>query len=194
MLKILALLAVLILIGSGVGILLGKSNGFIGWLKGDLVENTEKQRSFYELSDREIVEVGLRRPVGSDEIAGSDDGDNQNNFYQTLKVEVVNTPQSTILGLSGREKIGQDGMLFIFSEKAFRSFWMKDMKFDLDIIWIADRKVVEISRKVPKPELNIPDFRLPVYSPEMNVDMVLEIDSGKADVIGIEVGDEIGLY
>ncbi|MBU0647944.1 DUF192 domain-containing protein [Patescibacteria group bacterium] len=51
-------------------------------------------------------------------------------------VEVANDDIIRNRGLSGREQPGEnEGMLFIYKEEGFYSFWMKDMKFDLDILF-----------------------------------------------------------
>lgn len=115
---------------------------------------------------------------------------------KTLNVEVVNTPGSTLQGLSGREKIGADGMLFVFPKTETRYFWMKDMRFDIDIIWIhgnnnENYEVVEISRNVPKPVLETPDYKLETYSANKGVNMVLELNKGSAQEFNINLGDVV---
>ncbi|MCX6743404.1 MAG: DUF192 domain-containing protein, partial [Candidatus Parcubacteria bacterium] len=56
---------------------------------------------------------------------------------KSISVEVAKTPEQIVAGLSNRNNLGQNsGMLFVFSDKRYRFFWMKDMKFSLDIIWI----------------------------------------------------------
>ena len=60
-----------------------------------------------------------------------------------LSVEVADTQASRELGLSGREKMGDDeGILFVFDTPGRYGFWMKDMQFPLDIIWINQNGVV----------------------------------------------------
>ncbi len=108
-----------------------------------------------------------------------------------LEVEVVNTSESITQGLSGRESIGADGMLFILPERRVPTFWMKEMKFDLDMIWIDDYKVVDITTKVPKPEEDLNLRELPLYSPSQVVDMVLEVEKGKAEDWNVEVGNVV---
>lgn len=103
-----------------------------------------------------------------------------------LEVEVVTSPESTTQGLSGREEIGADGMLFIFPELRTPRFWMPDMKFDIDIVWLNDDTVVDISASVPKPK---PEQKaLPTYSPSEPVNRVLELPAGKAAELGIVPG------
>jgi uncharacterized protein len=108
-----------------------------------------------------------------------------------LEVEVVSDDIGLRNGLSNREEIGSDGMLFIFPVEQTTSFWMKDMKFDLDIIWIKSGIVTEITKNVPRP-INKSD-KLILYSPKSSIDMVLEVKSGDSDELGISVGDQITL-
>lgn len=137
------------------------------------VSSKKVVKDFKNLSDREHVQI----KVGE----------------KTLNVEVVNTPQSTSQGLSGREEIGTDGMLFVFPKIETRYFWMKDMNFDIDIVWIADETVIDISRNTPKPQPNTPDFKLETYSSKEGVNMVLEINKGKAQELNINPGDVVQL-
>lgn len=60
--------------------------------------------------------------------------------------EVADTPEKRKKGLMFRQELGEDqGMLFVFKEEGIYSFWMKNMRFPLDIIWLdKNKKVVEI--------------------------------------------------
>lgn len=106
-----------------------------------------------------------------------------------LEVEVVSSAESTAQGLSGRESIGADGMLFVFPEKRVHRFWMPDMQFDLDMVWISDGKVVGVTAHVPKPREN--QVSLPTYSSEVPVNRVLELPAGKAKELSIEPGTTV---
>lgn len=108
-----------------------------------------------------------------------------------LSVETVSTPEAITKGLSGRSEIGSDGMLFVFPNKQKLVFWMKEMKFPLDIIWIADGKVVEITKDVPPPEGGKPLEALPRYSPDSEADMVLEVNAGFANENNLAVGSSV---
>ncbi|GEM_PF-1280801 len=108
---------------------------------------------------------------------------------KTYIFEVVNSPESLAQGLSGRPEIGSDGMLFIFTQTGVPSFWMKEMLFDLDLVWLKDFQVQEITPNVPKPAIG--QERLPYYVPSQPVNMVLELSAGKAQELRLEVGDRI---
>jgi len=106
-----------------------------------------------------------------------------------LNIEVVNTPKSIAQGLSGRDELGADGMMFIFNQPTTPQFWMKEMKFDLDIIWISQQRIVEITHDVPAPTLVTPLSELPTYSPKQPIEMVLEVKAGKATEWQLAIGD-----
>jgi uncharacterized membrane protein (UPF0127 family) len=71
---------------------------------------------------------------------------------QKISVELRRTPLEWEKGLSGRKPLAENtGMLFVFSDTAIRQFWMKDMRFSIDIFWIRNGKVVGIAKEVPIP-------------------------------------------
>lgn len=106
-----------------------------------------------------------------------------------LRVEIASTPEETMHGLSGHALLGADeGMLFLFDGANIRPFWMKDMLFGLDILWIRDGKVVEIAENMPAPS----GSKIPAtYLPSETADMVLEINTGRSEELGIEIGTKI---
>lgn len=108
-------------------------------------------------------------------------------------VEVVNSNETRMLGLSGRDVLGSDGMLFVFPQKSFQQFWMKDMRFDLDFIWISEERVIEIMHDIPAPKAGVTSDQLPKYAPHTPIEMILEVVAGKSDEWGIHVGDEVSL-
>jgi uncharacterized membrane protein (UPF0127 family) len=110
---------------------------------------------------------------------------------RSATVEVVNSIASITQGLSGRPEIGSEGMLFILGQTRVPIFWMKDMKFDLDMVWFKDQQVVDITRMVPKPSPGTPDSKLPLIQPNQPADMVLELPAGTAENWGIQVGDSL---
>lgn len=119
---------------------------------------------------------------------------------KTVSVEVARSALEKMRGLSGRESLGEnEGMLFIFSatsgsasgrDKAGRpGFWMKDMKFPIDMIWIKQGKVAGFSENaVPEPEKQV--WSLKIYYPPDTADEVLEVNAGFVAKNGIQIGDE----
>lgn len=108
----------------------------------------------------------------------------------SIPVELADTDEERRLGLSFRKKLDENsGMLFVMPKRDVTSFWMKDMQFPLDIIWIDGDRVVKIHRDLP-PEGSIPSEH---YSSVDPVDYVLELNGGFAQSQGIEVGDFVKL-
>lgn len=109
-----------------------------------------------------------------------------------IEVEIAKTPEERAKGLSGRAYLDENkGMLFIFPSGSNAIFWMKDMKFDIDIIWIKDSKVIKIDKDIKAPPPNTPDDKLSLYPSEKPIDYVLEVNSGFADKKEIKVGDSV---
>ena len=112
---------------------------------------------------------------------------------QTLHTAVADTFASRAQGLSDRPSMPlDDGMLFIFPIAAQYSFWMKDMHFPLDMIWIKDGTIVDISHDVPVPPPGAALTSLPTFKPQAPVDQVLEVNAGLAAKYGWKRGD--GVY
>jgi uncharacterized membrane protein (UPF0127 family) len=110
----------------------------------------------------------------------------------TLKrVEIVNTPASIQQGLSGRDTLGADGMLFILDKEEIPTFWMKEMKFALDFVWIRDNRVADITEHVPAPAVGTALTELKLYHPNQAVHMVLELPAGAIQQQTIHVGDTV---
>lgn len=110
---------------------------------------------------------------------------------QGFKIEVADTAYLRSRGLSGRESLPEDaGMLFVFGSSSAQTFWMKGMRFPLDIIWIRNDRIVGIEKNVP-PESDTPVLGLKLYSSPEPVDKVLEINAGLSERYGFEVGDRV---
>lgn len=111
---------------------------------------------------------------------------------QTLHVALQITPQEQAEGLSGCKNVPTNtGMAFLFSGLQEEVFWMKGMLIPIDIVWIADSKVVGIEHHVPNEPLGTPDEALKQYASPEGVDMVLEIGADTASKYGIEVGSTL---
>ena len=104
-----------------------------------------------------------------------------------FKVLLADTPALRQQGLSGRESLEKDqGMLFLFEDSSVRHFWMKDMNFPLDIIWITeDLLVAGISKNVPVE--SYPE----TVSSDVPVRYVFEINALESDERGIKTGDSV---
>ena len=111
----------------------------------------------------------------------------------SFNIELAETPERRTQGLSGRDSLAKGtGMLFIHDDERRYTFWMKDMRFPLDMIWIDARcTVADISAQVPPPEPGQSDRSLRLISPNVPVLHVLEINAGAAAGEGISIGDPV---
>ncbi len=112
-------------------------------------------------------------------------------------VEIASTTVQKARGLSYRTGLGaQSGMLFLFSPPGIQNFWMKDMNFSLDIIWIGPdasgtgEAVLGFAENAP-PMPGVQLFNLPIYTSPDGTDKVLEVNAGTVAQYGIKVGDQV---
>jgi len=97
------------------------------------------------------------------------------------------------VGLSKHKSLPEnEGMLFVFNSSAHPVFWMKDMDFAIDILWIADGKIFQIDANA-EPEPDRSDVELTRYLPSESPDYVLELNAGFSEQYDIQVGDEISI-
>ena len=108
---------------------------------------------------------------------------------KTVRVTVADTPETRQKGLGGRNSLAPDeGMLFIFPQDGEYGFWMKDMKFPIDILWLSSaRRVVYMAQSVS------PDTYPQTFTPTMPARYVLELPAGYAKAYTVDVGDEVRL-
>lgn len=113
----------------------------------------------------------------------------------TILVEIADTPEKTTLGLSYRDSLPENhGMLFVFPEAHTPTFWMYEMKFPLDMIWIGeDNTIVDITENVPHPSPGTSETDLPHYSPKVPAKMVLEVNGGFVERHQIKLADRVEL-
>ncbi len=103
-----------------------------------------------------------------------------------FSVEIADTPALQEKGLGYRDTLCERcGMLFLFDRADRIGFWMKGMRFPIDILWIRDETIVHIER-----EVNFHDQQK-VYSPNEPANRVLEVNAGLNDRFGIREGDRV---
>ncbi len=106
---------------------------------------------------------------------------------QTFHVTIAQSRAQRERGLSGRSSLAEnEGMLFLFPSEDIYSFWMPDMRFPLDIIWINQNKIVEIARLQP-PSADHPTPES--YTPSQKADRVVELNAGSTEKFDLHVGD-----
>lgn len=106
-----------------------------------------------------------------------------------LRLEIADTDAARVQGLSDRASLDADaGMLFIFPSRGIYPFWMKDMHFPLDMIWIDGDRIVEIATLPPPASSTIvPATHTPLHA----ADKILEINAGTAKEMGLKPGVRI---
>ena len=108
-----------------------------------------------------------------------------------LNVLVADTPARQFKGLSNKKDLGQyDGMLFKFLSSNYYTIVMRDMNFPIDIIWIADNKIIDLTFNA-QPEKNITESQLTQYSSSSTVNMILEVPAGLVKQKNLKIGDNV---
>lgn len=104
-----------------------------------------------------------------------------------IKAEIADNDAERAKGLSGRPCIeSYQGMLFVFDKPGQYPFWMKDMKFSIDIVWIdANHKVIGLDMDVSP--ATYPDF----FVSKMPAQYVLELPANQAKKLNISLGTEV---
>ena len=110
-----------------------------------------------------------------------------------FSVEVASTTIEQARGLSGRAGLkNNEGMLFLFNSAGVQNFWMKDMNFPIDIIWIGGGKVLGFAENAA-PQPGVPLLSLKVYPSPDSVDTVLEVNAETVANDGIKIGDSVSI-
>mgnify|MGYP001973016853 FL=1 len=109
----------------------------------------------------------------------------------TIEAEVAFTPEERSKGLSGRKHLPDGrGMLFYYSDSTPKSFWMKEMLFDIDILWIGeDCTVIKIDNELPSPSSTTAELK--IYPAPKLSRSVLELSAGQAELLGLKIGDKV---
>ena len=108
---------------------------------------------------------------------------------RTIKVSIANTPESRARGLGGAKSLApNEGMLFVFDTEGKYQFWMKDMLFPIDILWLdSDGRVVDMRE-------NASPYTYPeVFTPNLPARHVLELPAGFARDNNVRLGDIVRL-
>lgn len=101
----------------------------------------------------------------------------------TYTLEVADDARERALGLGERDDLcDRCGMVFFFATVEKHVFWMKGMRFPLDIAWLKDDTIVHIERHVSEKSEDI-------YRPEVAANAVLEFRAGTLE--GIFVGEKV---
>lgn len=112
---------------------------------------------------------------------------------QRIEVEIAHTSKAREQGLSGRAGLPPGtGLLFLHPKPKELHYWMKDMRFDIDIVWMLEGRVIGVSHEVPAPGPG-EDGRKTVVGPGGLGDSALELPAGTARALGIAAGQRVTL-
>lgn len=109
-----------------------------------------------------------------------------------IVAEIAASDKDKKKGLADRDSLAiSEGMLFVYDKSGIYTFWMKDVKFPIDIVWISrDKKIVDIvSSAEPEPDKDDEDLKR--YRPDGESQYILEINAGLAGANGLAIGDEV---
>lgn len=106
--------------------------------------------------------------------------------------DVADTEEKRYRGLSGRKSMSdREGMIFLFTEYAKPVFVMREMNFPIDIIWLKDGVIQEITKNVlPQKTGEI----LKPYIPSQEVNMVIEVQAGLSERFDIAAGQRAEIH
>lgn len=118
-------------------------------------------------------------------------------------IQTSSTEEERETGLSGKDRLKMynqannivtEGMLFVFDTESIHTFWMKDMNFDLDMIWLdSDYRIVHIEKNVKVSSYNreFPNLSKTFSNINTPAKYVLEINSGFVDKMNLKLGEEL---
>lgn len=102
---------------------------------------------------------------------------------------IADTEQRRLMGLSGINDMPfNQGMLFIFENPDTYGFWMKDMNFPLDFVYIKDSKVIELKENIA------PGTFPQIFYPLAPIDAVVEFHAGQIQQSDVHIGDIVHAF
>ena len=145
--------------------------------------------------------TGIKTPPVSLEESVKPDGVSVKMGSTHYNLEVADTPNKIIEGLSYRENIPQKtGMLFVMPKEQIHEFWMKDCLTDMDIIFLTTEgqivnmeNMIKERHKVSFETNESYQSRLKMYSSKYPAKYAIEIPSGDISRLGLEVGQYINI-
>lgn len=104
-----------------------------------------------------------------------------------VHIEYATSAAAIAQGLGGRASLRDgSGMLFVFEKPGAYPFWMKDVRFPIDIIWIDETfHVADVTSDISS------ETYPRTFSPRVPVRYVLETNAGFAKQNGIAAGDAV---
>lgn len=110
-----------------------------------------------------------------------------------ILAEVADTAEKRTKGLSNRDKLDNNSaMLFVFDNESYHSFWMPNMNFAIDIVWLNnDYQIVDVAEDVQPIDKSLNE--LPRYINQVPAKYVLEFNAGFCEEYNLANGDYIEL-
>ena len=110
-----------------------------------------------------------------------------------FRLEVADTEDERRIGLSNRSSLGEDaGMLFVFPQEGYWSFWMKNVLIPLDLLFMDSQgKIIAVYPMQTQP--GVPDSQLTRYESPQAAKYALEINGGLAAALGLRPGMSVEL-
>ncbi len=104
-----------------------------------------------------------------------------------IQAELVMSDQARAQGLSGRSNLNENqGMLFVFNTSGYYPFWMKEMNFPIDIVWLNKNwEIIDLTENLA------PETYPNTVSSQAPAQYVLEIKAGMVKKLGIKIGQKI---
>ncbi|OGI00014.1 MAG: hypothetical protein A2039_02275 [Candidatus Melainabacteria bacterium GWA2_34_9] len=107
---------------------------------------------------------------------------------QKVFLDVADNREKITRGLMGVDNIAENqGMVFLFKKHDYKTFWMKNMKIPLDIVFISNEKIAKIYKEVPVCEKD----PCTLYGSKYKIDSVIEFKKGFCEKYNVKVGDKI---
>jgi uncharacterized protein len=105
----------------------------------------------------------------------------------SFPVTIVDTEEKREHGLSNTDSLpSKTGELFIFETPGNYGFWMKDMNYPLDMVWIdKNLKIIGVTRNIS------PSTYPDIFYPPKAVQYVIEVNANEAEALGLKVGKNI---
>lgn len=154
-------------------------------------EQTEKDRAQKQAEDSEVPVV----PPAQEEIQQDENTPSEPavKLYPmtvnttAVSVELAESREQQEKGLGGRTGLPEGrGLLYLLAKPDFYTFWMKNMKFPIDIIWVdKNQKIIDITHNLT------PDSYPRIFQPVKPAQIILEVNAGFAKKNGINIGDPV---
>jgi uncharacterized membrane protein (UPF0127 family) len=110
---------------------------------------------------------------------------------QQINLEVARTPRQREKGLMYRTSLAANrGMLFVYEPPQPVSFWMRNTKIPLDMVFLRDGRVKLLKVNVPPCRVN---SSCPIYETDTAIDQVVELRAGRAAELGLKIGDRVNI-